>query len=169
MENALIGIGRISAGSAYNIIAGSAEIEGSVRTFDPQVRAFVVEEIRKVAENVAASYGGEITFFNRDNTSPLINDEAATKQAQETAFSLFGKDNVITDRRAALGGDDMAEYILKVPGCYAYVGSGNKDIPETIRAHHDDKFDIDERALETAAEIYAAYTIDYLNGRFDKA
>ena len=58
--------------------------------------------------------------------------------------------------------------LLKVPGCYAYVGSGNKDIPETIRAHHDDRFDIDERALETAAEIYAAYAIDYLNGRFDQ-
>ena len=69
--------------------------------------------------------------------------------------------------RIALGGDDFAEYILKVPGVYAYVGSGNDSRPETRVAHHDTHFDIDEDCLRVGVAMYAAYAIEYLNGTLD--
>ena len=79
------------------------------------------------------------------------------------ATKLFGSDNVITNRKYSLGGDDFAEFNIEVPGCYAYVGSGNPNIKETILAHHDSSFDIDERCLEVATQLHVAYALDYLN------
>ena len=100
----------------------------------------------------------------KDNTSALINDKTATSEAQKTAFSLFGPENVITQRLPALGGDDFAEYILRVPGTYAYIGSGNPNLPDTQMAHHNARFDIDENALTVATALHVCYTIEYLNG-----
>ena len=79
----------------------------------------------------------------------------------------MGKENIITDRLFSLGGDDFAEYIIKVPGVYAYVGTGNENRPETCVAHHDCMFDIDEDSLPIMAGLYAAYSVAFLSGCID--
>ena len=89
---------------------------------------------------------------------------SATAEAQKTAVSLFGEEKVIRQRQPALGGDDFAEYILRAPGAYAYVGSGNPEKPNTELAHHNSRFDIDEDCLKAAVALYSCYTIEYLNG-----
>ena len=167
MDNALIGIGKITAGTAYNIVAQEAELEGTIRVFTPEIRKFIKEQIEKVSTLIAETYGGTVDFEWNDNTSPLINDALATEEAQCVAKRIFGEEKVITQREAALGGDDFAEYIIKVPGCYAYVGTGNKEIKETIVAHHNSHFDIDEKALLVASALYAEYAVDYLNNTIE--
>lgn len=168
LDNALIGVGRMSAGTTYNIVAQTAEIEGTVRTFSPEVRMQIQSELKKLAENTAASYGGSISYFNRDNTSALINDKEVTDDVLKTALALFGESKVITERELSLGGDDMAEYILKIPGMYSYVGSANKDRYETTVAHHNSHFDLDEEAVLIAAKLYACYAYDYLTNNLNR-
>ena len=167
MDNALIGIGKITAGTAYNIVAQEAQIEGTIRVFTPEIRKFIKEQIEKVSTLVAETYGGTVDFEWNDNTSPLINDLKATEEVQSVAKRVFGEDKVITQREPALGGDDFAEYILKVPGCYGFVGSGNKEVPETTVAHHNSHFDIDEKALLVSSALYAEYAVDYLNNTIE--
>ena len=116
---------------------------------------------------VAETYGGTVDFEWNDNTSPLINDLKATEEVQSVAKRVFGEDKVITQREPSLGGDDFAEYILKVPGCYGFVGSGNKEVPETTVAHHNSHFDIDEKALLVSSTLYAEYAVDYLNNTIE--
>ena len=163
MENVVVGIGRMSAGTAYNVVAQEAELEGTVRTLTPELRAATIARVEALVHSTAALYGATAEIDWHDNTSPLINDEAASREAQKTAFSLFGADRVITQRRPALGGDDFAEYILRVPGVYAYIGSGNPDRPNTVVAHHNSHFDIDEDCLTTATALTCCYTVEYLN------
>jgi amidohydrolase len=167
MENLLIGVGKVAAGTSYNIIAEEAVIEGTVRAFSHEVRAQVQKDLKTLAENTAAIYGGSVTYWNRDNTSVLINDEQSSLEAQQTARKIYGADNVITSRKPALGGDDFAEYIIQVPGVYAYVGTADANQPCTQVAHHDVHFDIDEKALLNASSLYAGYAVDFLNGDFD--
>ena len=167
MDNALIGIGKITAGTAYNIVAQEAQIEGTIRVFTPEIRKFIKEQIEKVSTLVAETYGGTVDFEWNDNTSPLINDLKATEEVQSVAKRVFGEDKVITQREPSLGGDDFAEYILKVPGCYGFVGSGNKEVPETIVAHHNSHFDIDEKSLLVSSTLYAEYAVDYLNNTIE--
>ena len=164
MDNVLIGIGKIRAGTAYNVIAQEAELEGTIRVFTPELRKLTRARLEALAKQTAALFGGSAELEWNDNTSPLINDPLSTQEAQRTAISLFGEDKVIKSRLPSLGGDDFAEYILRVPGVYAYIGSGNPAKPDTIVAQHHSHYDIDEEALTVAAALYVCYTVDYLNG-----
>lgn len=163
IDEVLIGIGKMSAGTQYNVIAGTADIEGSLRSMTHEMRKVMKDKIEEIAKRVAEEKGGSVEIEWKDFTSPLINDEQATLEAQETAASIFGEDRLIKHRKADLSGDDFAEYIIKVPGHYAYIGSGNAKIPETCVAHHDTKFDVDERCLAIGAKMYACYAVNYLN------
>ncbi|MCR5288496.1 MAG: amidohydrolase [Treponema sp.] len=163
MDNVLIGIGKMTAGDAYNIVAQEAVLEGTVRVLLPEIRIQIKEQMETLAKNIAQAYGGTVSFEWKDFTSPLINDAQATKEAQKVAIDLFGKEKVITSRAPALGGDDFAEYIIKVPGVYAYVGTSNEKRFETTVAHHDSCFDIDEDALYVSVSLYANYAMAYLN------
>ena len=78
---------------------------------------------------------------------------------------LLGPQALVTDRPLSLGGDDFAEFLLTVPGCYAYVGSASPDKPDTQRAHHNNRFDIDEGALVITAALHAEYAARYLSGK----
>ena len=167
MENALIGIGKITAGTAYNVVAQEALLEGTIRVMLPELRAKIKKELKELAEATARIYGGSCEVEFEDYTSPLLNDPQASREAQKAAISIFGSDNVITSRKPSLTGDDFAEYILKVPGVYVYVGSGNPEKPDTVEAQHSCRFDIDEGALETAVSIYTIYAVEYLEGLLD--
>ena len=154
---------QISAGTAYNVVAQEAELEGTIRVFSPEIRRDTKARLEFLAKQTAEMFGGTAELEWNDNTSALINDPTATAEAQKTAFSLFGTDHVITQRQPDLGGDDFAEYILRVPGCYAYIGSGNPANPNTQVAHHNAYFDIDEDALTVATAMYTCFTAEYLN------
>ena len=162
MENVLIGVGKVTAGDAYNIIAKSAELEGTIRVFLPEIRKQMKEQLETLACSIAKSFGGSAEFEWKDFTSPLINDNQATAEAQATAKRYLGSDNVITLRSPSLGGDDFAEYILKVPGVYGYFGTGNPEIKKTVAAQHDSMFDIDEQALKVSVGMFTAYALDFL-------
>lgn len=164
MDNVLIGIGKITAGTAYNVIAQEAELEGTIRVMTPELRRATKERLENLAKATAALYGGTAELEWKDFTSPLINDSLATAEAQKTAVSLFGEEHVIRQRKPSLGGDDFAEYILRVPGVYAYVGSANAEKANTQVAHHNSTFDIDEDCLSISAALYTCYAIEYLNG-----
>ena len=165
MDNVLIGIGKISAGTAYNVIAQEAELEGTIRTMTPELRKATKARLEALAKQTAELYGGTAELEWADFTSALINDAQAAAEAQKTAAALFGAEHVISARLPSLGGDDFAEYILRVPGVYAYIGSGNPANPDTCVAQHNSHFDIDEDALTVAAALYTCYAADYLNGK----
>lgn len=164
MDNVLIGIGKLNAGTAYNIVAGEATLEGTLRCLTDQMRKSKIAEITRVAEGVAKMYGGEVEFAWQDFTSPLVNDYESALEAQGVANELFGKENVITVKEPSLGGDDFAEFIKCVPGVYAFVGSGNPKRKETIVPHHNEIFDIDEEALRVSVLLYSAYALKFLEG-----
>ena len=162
MENVLIGIGKITAGDAYNIVAQKAELEGTIRTFTPEVRERTKQMLTDMSKQTAQLFGGDAKVEFKDFTSPLINNQSTTEEVQKTAVRLFGEENVIKNRQASLGGDDFAEYIIKVPGTYAYFGTGNPAKEGSTAAHHDAKFDIDEDALIQSVSLYTFYAIDFL-------
>lgn len=166
MDNIVIGIGTIRAGDSYNIVAQKAELEGTIRSFTPEVRERTKELVKTIVEQTAQMFGGMAEIEYKDFASPLINDKVATAEAQKTAIRIFGEENIIKERTPSLGGDDFAEYILKVPGTYAYFGTGNASKAETMLAHHDSSFDIDEDSLIQAVSLYTFYTIDFLNSSF---
>ncbi len=167
MENVLVGVGKVTAGTAYNIVAEEASLEGTIRALSEDVRKKVKADLENLSTLTAKIYGATVTFEWNDNTSCLVNSSNATSEVQKVSKRIFGENNVITKRNPSLGGDDFAEYIKLIDGCYAYVGSGNKSRSETCVAHHDCHFDIDEDALYLSTEILTIYAIEYLNKDID--
>lgn len=163
-DRLLIGIGKLEAGTTYNIIAETATLEGTIRAFDENERKLVKQELENKANAIAANYGAKVVFEWRDNASVLINDEKATEETIKVATDLFGRDKIVTESVPSLGGDDMADFIKEVPGTYLFIGTRNDSVPETGVANHNCHFDIDEDSLFTSVSITSAYAIDYLNG-----
>ena len=162
IEPVLIGVGTLHAGTAYNALAASATLEGTVRAFSPEQRQQTCRQIAAVAEQTARLYGGSAGIDFADFTSPLLNDPTVCREATAVADRLWGPGHVIADRTLSLGGDDFAEFLLRVPGAYAYLGTRNDALPATQHPAHNGCFDIDEAVLPRGAELYAAYALWWL-------
>ena len=89
----------------------------------------------------------------------LVNDPQVCEEAARVVDELLGAGHVVTDRELSLSGDNFAEFELYKPGAYAYLGTGNPDLPHTMITNHNGGFDVDENALVTGAGLYVGYTV----------
>lgn len=165
VEPVIIGVGTLNAGTTYNALAESAVLEGTVRTISQETRERIQTLVSKTAQGIADIYGGSVEAIWTDFASPLVNDEQVCREAEDIVGQLWGEGKVITDRELALSGDDFAEYLLQVPGAYAYLGTGNASRPETLNPAHNGNFNIDEETLVFGASLYAGYVLLNPQGR----
>lgn len=160
-QPAVLTIGKMVVGTRFNVIAENAEIEGTVRCFDPKVRDHIEAQLKHYANQVAALYGATAKLEYTRGTQAVINDEDSALLAQNVITEAFGT-NAVYHEKPTMGGEDFSDYFEKAPGCFALVGSGNPE-KDTEWAHHHGKFNIDEDALVIGAELYAQYAWSYLN------
>ncbi|MBT2692059.1 M20 family metallopeptidase [Bacillus sp. ISL-55] len=160
-QGAVLTVGKMVVGTRFNVIAENAVIEGTVRCFDPATRDHIEAQLTHYAESVAAVYGATAKVEYTRGTQAVINDEESALLVQQVASEAFGED-VIYHEKPTMGGEDFSFYLDEVPGSFALVGSGNPD-KDTEWAHHHGKFNIDEDALATGAELYAQYAWAFLN------
>jgi amidohydrolase len=160
-QGAVLTVGKMVVGTRFNVIAENAVIEGTVRCFDPGVRDHIEAQLTHYAENVAAVYGATAQVEYTRGTQAVINDEDSALLVQQVAAEAFGED-VIYHEKPTMGGEDFSFYLDEVSGSFALVGSGNPE-KDSEWAHHHGKFNIDEDALSTGAELYAQYAWAYLN------
>ncbi|WP_306009620.1 amidohydrolase [Bacillus sp. MMSF_3328] len=158
---AVLTVGKMSAGTRFNVIAENAEIEGTVRCFDAETRDHVEKLLKQFAEQTASVYGAEAKVEYIRGTEAVINEEQSAGLVQKIAEEAFGKE-AIYHEKPTMGGEDFSIYLAHAPGSFALVGSGNPD-KDTEWAHHHGRFNIDEDALTTGAELYAQYAWVYLN------
>ncbi len=158
LDAVLVGVGTLRAGTAYNAIAAEAFLEGTTRSFTAIERERVNGSVAKIIKDTAQLFGAsaEVTFSGY--SSPVVNDPAVCAEMAE-AFKDMRNIRVVTDLSKRLGADDFAEYLLKAPGAYLFVGTRNEASPDTGSPHHNGHFDIDEDAIPLAAELYARYAL----------
>ncbi|MBQ9347267.1 MAG: amidohydrolase [Oscillibacter sp.] len=162
VEPVILGVGKLSAGTTYNAVAEYAEMEGTTRTVSQEARLAVRERIDEAACHIAAVSGAEAEVIWTGICSSLVNDPTACVEAGDTARTLGF---AVTDSRPlSLGGDNFSEYLYQVPGCYAYLGTGNPAYPNTLAGIHNGRFDIDEAVLPMGAALYAACALRWLTG-----
>lgn len=160
-QAAVLTVGKMEVGTRFNIIAENALIEGTVRTFNQDVRDQIETSISQYAKSVADMYGATAEVEYIRGTQPVINDTESANLVQQVAAEAFGPD-VVYDEKPTMGAEDFSFFLDKAPGSFALVGSGNPE-KDTEWSHHHGNFDIDEDALVTGAELYAQYAWAYLN------
>jgi amidohydrolase len=160
-QPAVVTVGKMVVGTRFNVIAENAEIEGTVRCFNPEVRDHIEKQLQIYADHTAAIYGGTAVLEYIRGTQAVINGTESAELVQQVAVEAFGEQRLY-DEKPTMGAEDFSFYLDEVPGSFALVGSGNLE-KDTEWAHHHGRFNIDEEALETGAELYAQYAWAYLN------
>ena len=165
IDPVVIGVGILNSGTSYNIVSGSGVIEGTTRTTSEKTRQEVKAKVQETAENIAKIYGGSAKVIWTDYTSALINDERVSEEVRGIVKDIFGE-KAAKVRPISLGGDNFAEFIMEIPGAYAYLGTSNESIPNSLIQLHNEGFDVDEDALDIGATLYAEYALRWLNDKF---
>jgi amidohydrolase len=150
----VVSVGQFNAGTAPNVIAGQAKLEGTVRAQDPVVRQQLLNSIRRIAESIAQLHGAKIQISVRAGTPPLVNTAEMARLARRAAVETVGEGNVLPLKTANMGAEDFSYYMEKIPGAYVRFGGqvpGKEGFPA-----HSSKFDFDEEALAVGAAYYRA-------------
>ncbi|MBH0194687.1 MAG: amidohydrolase [Nitrospira sp.] len=150
----VVSVGQFQAGTAPNVIAGQARMEGTVRAQDPAVRRQLLNSVRRIAESIAQLHGARIHVVVKEGTPPLINTPDMATLARRAAVEAVGEANVLPLKTANMGAEDFSYYMEKIPGAYVRFGGqvpGKEGFPA-----HSSKFDFDEEALAVGAAYYRA-------------
>lgn len=153
LQPAVVSATQFHGGSADNVISNHAEIRGTIRAFDPDVRATLETAIDRTARGVVEAHDAHYRFHLDRGYGPVVNDRAAAALVARAVEQTVGPDT-LTDMAPIMGGDDFSAYQLKVPGCYFFVGVRNEAL-QAIYPHHHPRFAIDEQALEIGWKVLA--------------
>jgi amidohydrolase len=162
-QPAVITVGRITGGNRYNIIPDSVVLEGTVRTFDEDMRTDIKNRIRRTAESIAQASGATATVeFGTGNNPVTYNDPKLTSEMLPTLKRVAGDSNV-TMGPLVMPSEDFSLYQQKIPGLFVFLGivPKGKD-PTTAAPNHSPLFFADEAALPVGVRTLANLALDWL-------
>ncbi len=160
-EPAVVTVGELHGGTARNVIAGSAYLTGTVRTYSDSVHDIMPTLIERICTHTAMALGAEakLTDYTIANYK-VENDAAASARCRRAVEEVLGTEG-IGSYRGTLSGEDFSEYLHEVPGVLAFVGCRNPAIGATW-AQHSCYYKVDESVLARGSMVAAQYTIDFL-------
>ncbi|GIV73912.1 MULTISPECIES: M20 metallopeptidase family protein [Caldilinea] len=158
----VITIGTIQGGTANNIIPDRVTMTGTIRSFTPEVRTLLQDELMRAA-GVVESLGGraEVTIF--PGYPPTVNDPAATEHMMGAMRELLGE-NHVTESELIMGAEDFSYMAQAAPGCFLRLGVHNPSWREYYPVHRAD-FRMDEDALPIGAAALALTALRWMEKR----
>lgn len=154
-EAAVISIGQLTAGSIHNVIPETISAAGTLRTQSPSSRAFILERLNEIAEATGRQFKVSISLEASGSIPACISAPSAVANVKRAAAAALSRICDASVGYSTLAGEDMAEFLVRVPGCYFLVGCGNAGRGITA-PHHTSEFNIDEDALAIGASVLAS-------------
>lgn len=149
-----------SGGEAYNIIADTAEIKGTVRTMHAEVRDKLENKLKTISSSIAESFDATVDIeFNRGYPS-IENDSEQVDRVKKKFQTLFNEDE-LEEVEGRMGGEDFAYFLHEKPGAFLRVGAQHPDNTEGY-PHHHPKFLLHEDALLRSGEVFLGIIDEYL-------
>ena len=157
---AVLSITQFSSGTTHNVIPDTAQLQGTVRTFDPAVGERVLERLREVVAGTAASFGVEIDLEVEAGYPVTRNDPRCAAAVARVAAAQLGVASVTDQDLPCAGGEDFAYLSQAVPGAYFFVGA-RRPGEDTPVCHHPD-FDFDDDLIPTGITMFLGLVRDRL-------
>lgn len=158
---AVISVGKISSGVRFNIIPESAEMIGTIRTLDPDMKELILRRMNEMVPAIAEAFGGSATIDIQNNTAITYNDPELTALMLPTLERTAGPGHVELVKPTT-GGEDFSFFQEEVPGFYFFLGGQPKGTSEPA-PHHTPDFYIDDSGLLLGVKTMSQLAIDYLN------
>ena len=153
IDSAVVTVGKFHAGSANNVIADTAILEGTVRYFNPIYEDYVKQRLISIIQGVCQGTGATYELDYEQLYPPVINDAQMAELVRSVAVEVIETPAGIVPECQTMGGEDMSFFLQKVPGCYFFLGSANSE-KGLAYPHHHPRFDFDETALAMGVEIF---------------
>lgn len=160
LASAVVSVTRIAGGTAANIIPGSVELEGTVRTFDPALREKIPKLMERVVAGVTSAHGARHQWSYERGYHPVLNDEQATDLLRRSVVRAIGA-QALSEAVPTMGGEDFSAYQQRVAGAFFFIGARNEE-RGIVHPHHHERFDLDERALDYGTRIFVAAAEEHL-------
>jgi amidohydrolase len=164
-QPAVLSFGIVEGGSRYNIVPDKVELQGTLRTFDTGMRQQAFDNLKSIADHIAAANGATVDaeIPVGDSNPVLVNNPALEARVRSSIATAIGNDHVI-EAKPWMASEDFAYFAKEVPSVYFFVGStpAGQDALKAP-ANHSPKFFMDEGALKIGMESMLQATLDYLN------
>lgn len=157
---AVVSITQFTAGTTDNVIPATAELGGTIRSFEPEATSRVLERVREVVEGCAKAFGVEANLELREGYPVLLNDPDCAAAVRRVAQQVVGADCVTEEGLPIAGGEDFAYYGREIPSAYFLVGAGEPGGSPTC--HHPD-FDFNDAIIPTAVGMFMGIVFDRLD------
>ncbi|KKK35209.1 peptidase M20 [Salinicoccus sediminis] len=161
LKSAVVTVGTFNSGSVFNVIPDTAEIRGTVRTFEREVKEQVQNRIENIARGIESSFGVQCTVEYSDGYPALLNDNAqvghVVSAVRDAAYVKTAEENP-----PSMGGEDFSYFLQNRPGAYVYTGVGNSELGADY-PHHHPKFDIDESGMKAGLETLLRTIMEFDN------
>ncbi|WP_294853266.1 M20 family metallopeptidase [uncultured Oscillibacter sp.] len=161
-DPAVLTVGRIEAGTRWNVVAEYGRLEGTTRYFSRDLYQRFPEMMERVVTQTAQTFRAEAKLNYDRIVPPAINDDKMTEVAIGAARKAISADAVIAIDRIT-GGEDFAYFMEKVPGAIALMGVGNESCG-AVWPQHSGKYRVDESALINSVLLYAQVAADFNAG-----
>lgn len=160
-EAAVITVGKIKSGVRFNIIPESAEMIGTIRTLDYDMKDLINKRMIEMTETIAKAYGGEATCEIKEATEITYNEPALVDQMLPTLQRVAGSASVQT-QKAITGAEDFSYFQKEAPGFFFFLGGMTPGNTESF-PHHTPDFKIDDSGLILGVKALTEMSLDYLN------
>ncbi|MGM0854990.1 MAG: M20 metallopeptidase family protein [Bacillota bacterium] len=159
-DSAVLTIGKIEGGYRYNVIADKVTLEGTIRTFKPEVKDMVKDRFHSIIEGVGKSFGAHMIIDYFDGYPATVNTPQWADEVRNAAQKVLGEDAapVVSP---SLGGEDFSRFLKKYPGAFYWLGTSVKN-SEPQYPLHDPRFKLNESALGKGVEVMTQLALDTL-------
>ena len=149
LDDLVVSVTQIHTGSVDNVIPDTAYINGTVRTFDPDVQDMVERRMTEIVAGQAASYGVQAVLRYERNYPATINHADCAAHAAEIAAEVSGADKVVAEAGREMGAEDFAYMLQARPGAYLFLGQG-----ESAGLHHPE-YNFNDDVAPVGASFFA--------------
>lgn len=165
MEPAVLTVGRFEAGTKHNVIAETAELEGTIRTQSDETKAMMKKRFFEVVENVVHSMGAECEIIFDDGYPATVNDERWANQLKTSLVKLYGEE-AVPSLQPSLAGEDFSRFLQKYPGVYYWLGTS---VGQGQKPLHNPAFRLNEDAFKYGITAMVNMALDTLNTLAEEA
>lgn len=160
LQPSVVTVGIFRGGERFNIIPAEVHLEGTVRTYDPEVRDQVEKRMNELVAGITSAYGGTYDLNYDRGTPATINNLELTKKMVPTLYKVMGKENVL-EIEPTMGGEDFAYFANEVPGFFYRLGMVK---PGTESGgHHTPNFMADNSCVPIGMKAMSMLLLDYLS------
>lgn len=158
LEAATLSIGTIRGGERYNVVAHQVCLEGTVRTLSEATRREIPEHMENILCGLSRAHGSQYLLDYQLGYPVLYNQNTPVEIVKTAAAAIIGETAIHSDIKPALGAEDFANYLARIPGAFFWLGCAKDGMEPPIL--HNSKFDIDESVLLKGARLFCQIALD---------